>query len=117
MNIEFKALMINSTWVIVPLTHEMNVISNKWVFMTKLKSYGTLDKPKARLVVRGFQQNVGIDYFDTFNLVVKHSTIRILFSIATTFGWSNKLMLTMPFLMACYQRLCSCLNQQDLKVP
>lgn len=38
MNYEYEALMGNGTWVLVPLTSDMNVITDKWVYKTKLNS-------------------------------------------------------------------------------
>lgn len=39
------------------------------------------------MVARGFTQKEGVlDYSDTFSPVVRHSTLRILFSIATQFN-------------------------------
>lgn len=40
------------------------------------------------LVARGFNQEVGVDYHDTFNLVVKPTTIRIVLTLALSRGWS-----------------------------
>ena len=56
------------------------------MFRTKLKVDGSLDKYKARLVAKGFQQTPGVDFFDTFSLVVKASTIRIVFTLAVSRG-------------------------------
>jgi len=39
------------------------------------------------LVAKGFQQTVGLDYDETFNLVVKSSTVRIVLSIAVHLNW------------------------------
>lgn len=64
----------------------MNVTSNKWVFRTKFKADGSLDKLKSRLVARDFKKTTGVDYFDTFRHVTKQSTIRVLFIVATQFG-------------------------------
>ncbi|KAL6311698.1 hypothetical protein AAG906_021701 [Vitis piasezkii] len=50
---------------------------NKWIFKTKLKTYGSLDKFKADWLL-GFQQHVGVDFSHAFSLVVKASTIRII---------------------------------------
>ena len=85
MDTEFKALMNNKTWELVPFSEGMNVVSNKWVFRTKYKADGTLDKFKARLVA-GFQQTVGVGFFKTYSPVFKESTIRVIFILAVTFG-------------------------------
>lgn len=41
-------------------------IDMKWMFKVKKKSDGSIDKYKARLVVRGFKQKEGIDYNETY---------------------------------------------------
>ena len=56
------------------------------MFCTKSHGNGTLDKYKARLVSKGFQQTPNIDFFDTFSPAVKATTIRIIFSLAITHG-------------------------------
>lgn len=65
----------------------MNVVRNKWVFQTKFNANGFLQKYKARLVSKGFQQTPGLDYFDTFSPVIKPLTIRIILTIIVTNGW------------------------------
>nr|GEV87443.1 zinc finger, CCHC-type [Tanacetum cinerariifolium] len=54
----------------------------KWIFKRKMKVDGTIDKFKARLVIQGFRQNEGIDYFDTYAPVARISTIRLLLALA-----------------------------------
>nr|GEU50326.1 hypothetical protein [Tanacetum cinerariifolium] len=52
----------------------------KCIFKRKLKVDGTIEKFKARLVIQNFKQKLAIDYFDTYALVARISTIRLLFA-------------------------------------
>ena len=53
----------------------------------KYKADGTLERYKARLVANGYTQPYGIDYLETFALMEKMTTVRILFSLVAYFGW------------------------------
>ena len=70
----------------VPKTEGMHIVQNKWISKTKLKADGSLAKFKARLIAKGFQQHVGVDFSDTFSPVVKASTIRIIFTIIVAYN-------------------------------
>jgi hypothetical protein len=87
MDDEYKALMDNRTWRLVPRPHDANIVSGKWIFRHKFHSDGRLARYKARWVVRGFSQQHGIDYAETFSPVVKPATIRTVLSIATSRSW------------------------------
>ncbi|GJW54722.1 zinc finger, CCHC-type containing protein [Tanacetum coccineum] len=76
-NDEIDSIMSNNTWVLVDLP-----LGCKWIFKRKLKVDGTIEKFKARLVIQGFRQKPGIDYFDTYALVARISTIRLLIAMA-----------------------------------
>lgn len=73
--------------ILVPKSPSINLVGSKWVFKTKLKPDGTIDRYKARLVARGFSQIEGIDFEETFSPVVKTTTIRIVLSIAISSRW------------------------------
>jgi histone deacetylase 1/2 len=88
MDIEYDALMKNKTWHLVPPHRGQNIIDCHWVYKEKRKADGTLDKYKARLVAKGYKQRYGIDYEDTFSPVVKAATIRLVLSLAVSFGWT-----------------------------
>ena len=47
-----------------------------------MKPDGTVDKYKARLVVKGYRQKKGLDYFDTYSPVTRITSSRMLIAIA-----------------------------------
>ena len=54
MNKKIEALNSNQTWEYVDLPPGKKAIISKWVYKMKLNSEGTLERLKARLVIRGF---------------------------------------------------------------
>jgi uncharacterized membrane protein YbaN (DUF454 family) len=58
------------------------------VYKIKYKSDGTIERYKARLVAKRYTQTYGIDYYETFALVAKMNTVRILFSIVVNLRWN-----------------------------
>jgi histone deacetylase 1/2 len=62
----------------------MNVVGSRWVYRIKHHVDGSIKRYKTRLVARGFTQQEGIDYSETFNPVVKPVTVRLVFSIAVS---------------------------------
>ncbi|XP_071689223.1 uncharacterized mitochondrial protein AtMg00810-like [Rutidosis leptorrhynchoides] len=58
-----------------------------WILHHKIRSDGTFERYKARLVGDGRSQQVGIDCYETFSPVVKPATIRTVLSIAISKEW------------------------------
>jgi hypothetical protein len=87
MQLEFDALIQNGTLTLYPRPQLHNVIRNKWVFKIKRKADGSIERFKARLVARGFDQQSGIDYTETFSPVIKASTIRVILTLVVHFDW------------------------------
>ncbi|GJR82221.1 pol polyprotein [Tanacetum coccineum] len=54
----------------------------KWIFKKKMKANGTIEKYKARLVIKGYRQREGLDYFDTYSPVTRITSIRMIIAIA-----------------------------------
>jgi len=88
MSEEFTALMTNGTWSLVPNQPHFNIIGHKWVFHLKRDLDGSIVCHKGWLVAKGFHQQPGIDYKDTFSPVIKPQTIKIVLCIAISKGWS-----------------------------
>ena len=84
---EYSGLVENNTWTETTLPPGKQAITVRWVYTRKLGPDGNITKWKARMVARGFQQIEGVDYFDSYAPVAKHSSYRILFAIAAALGW------------------------------
>ncbi|CAL1357723.1 unnamed protein product [Linum trigynum] len=84
---EVTAQLRNHTWDLVPPPLGCNILTNKWVYRTKVHPDGTLDRRRARLVARGFQQVPGLDFGQTYSLVLKPATLRLILGIAVSQAW------------------------------
>ncbi|EOY01288.1 Uncharacterized protein TCM_011225 [Theobroma cacao] len=62
-------------------------IGVKWVFKTKLKENGEIDKHKAKLVAERYKQEYGVDYEEVFAPVTRHDTIRMILGFAAQNQW------------------------------
>ncbi|KAL0325014.1 UNVERIFIED_CONTAM: putative mitochondrial protein [Sesamum radiatum] len=82
-NDEMDSIMRNNTWVLVDLPPDCKPLGCKWIFKKKMNVDGTIEKFKARLVIQGFRQRPGIDYFDIYAPVACISTIRLLIALAS----------------------------------
>jgi hypothetical protein len=58
---EYRALLANQTWDLVPRLSGCNVVTGKWIWTIKRRTDGTLECYKARWVLRGFTQRPGVD--------------------------------------------------------
>ncbi|XP_019263195.1 PREDICTED: uncharacterized protein LOC109240958 [Nicotiana attenuata] len=87
MNQEFEASHANHTWDLVPLPAGKKIIGCKWVYKIKHKADGRVEKLKARLVVKWYTQQAGINYTETFSPVVKMTIVRSLIDVAVKKAW------------------------------
>ncbi|CAI7908597.1 unnamed protein product [Closterium sp. NIES-54] len=86
MDAEIKILESYDTWVLVDRAaiKGRRILSGKWVFRVKTAADGTIERFKARWVVRGYDQRHGINFDQTFAPVSRHTSVRILLTIAAT---------------------------------
>eukprot|EP01018_Ginkgo_biloba_P012572 Gb_02021 [translate_table: standard] len=87
MEAEFDALVRNDTWTLMEFPLDKDVIGTKWIYKTKYKSDGSIDRHKARLVAKGYAQQEGIDYTETFAPITKMDITRIVLVLAAQYGW------------------------------
>ncbi|KAG8485720.1 hypothetical protein CXB51_019072 [Gossypium anomalum] len=79
---EYEALLRNNTWDLVFLPVNRRAVGCKWVFKLKPRLDGTIARYKGCLVVKGYLQEAGIDFHETFSPVVKPTTIRVVLALA-----------------------------------
>nr|GFA73564.1 retrovirus-related Pol polyprotein from transposon TNT 1-94 [Tanacetum cinerariifolium] len=76
---EFERLEV---WELVPRPYKVMVITLKWIYKVKLDELGGILKNKARLVARGYRQEEGIDFEESFAPVARLEAIRIFLAYA-----------------------------------
>jgi ATP-binding cassette subfamily B (MDR/TAP) protein 1 len=81
MESEMNSIRANETWDLVELPRNRKALPYKWVFQLKQVSDSSGPKYKARIVVKGFRQEYGVDFEQVFSPVVKMTTLRFLLGI------------------------------------
>ncbi|GJU96845.1 retrotransposon protein, putative, ty1-copia subclass [Tanacetum coccineum] len=76
---EFERLEV---WELVPRLDKVMVITLKWIYTVKLDELGIILKNKARLVARGYRQEDGINFEESFTPVARLDAIRIFLAYA-----------------------------------
>ena len=84
---ELSMIEKNHTWQLMQKPSERKVIGVKWVFQTKFNADGSVNKYKARLVVKGYPQVFRVDFSETFAPVARLDTIRLLLAVVEQKSW------------------------------
>jgi hypothetical protein len=82
MNEELASLRTHNTYTLVRVPPGVIPIPCKWVYNIKRGIGGAFSRFKARLVIKGFAQQEGIDFNETYAPVSKHATFRMLLAKA-----------------------------------
>jgi len=84
---EMVSLVKHNTWDLIEPPKDASIVGCRWVYAKKFHPDGSIRRYKARLVVQGFSQTEGIDYFETFAPVVSITTIRMMLALAAVNQW------------------------------
>ena len=69
--------MKNDTWELVPRPKDKNVIGTKWVFKNKMNEKGKVVRNKTKIVCKGYSQQEGIDYEETYAPVERTEVVKM----------------------------------------
>ena len=78
----------NGTWEMIDLRVDKNAIGLKWIFKIKFVANGIIQKHKAQLVEKGYAQQYGVDFEETFSPVAQFEIERLALSLAAQLQWS-----------------------------
>ena len=85
-NYRLQRVLILGTWFYPP--SDKALVGCKWVYKIKTRADGSIECYKARLVVKGFTQEYGIDYEETFAPVAHITFERTLLAIVVVKKWN-----------------------------
>lgn len=99
---ELKQFERNKVWQLEPRQEHQKVEGLKWVFKNKMDKHGTIVGNKASWVVKGYNQQKGIDFEETFVVVVRLEAIRILIAFLLTWVLLYQMVVKCDFLSGYY---------------
>ncbi|GKE38493.1 copia protein [Tanacetum coccineum] len=78
-------------WELVPPLDCAMIIALKWIYKVKLDKYGDVLKNEARLVAKGYHQEKGLDFEESFAPVARLEAIRIFLANAASKNMTGSL--------------------------
>jgi len=86
---EYSSIMTNDVWEVVPWPIDRLVVGSRWIYKIKYVVDESMEKYKARFVAKGYAQNEGIDYEETFTIVVRYTSSRLVIFLVDQMGWNT----------------------------
>eukprot|EP00253_Pinus_taeda_P001862 PITA_01862 len=83
MDEELEQIEKNDNWELVPRPHDKSILGTKWIFKNKLNENGEVIRNKAKLVCKGYAQQEGIDFEETFSPVARIQAIRMFLALSS----------------------------------
>ena len=84
---DYESILKKSVWEVVPRPTDKSIVGSKWIFKVKHAVDRSIEKYKARCVVKEFSQVEGYDYEETFSPVTRYSLIRSILALTAQMGW------------------------------
>jgi len=81
MQAEIKSIRDNKRWDLVGRPKERKALKKKWVYRVKHEGKENQQLFKARLVVKGFEHEQGVDFTKKISQVLKMSSIRVVLGL------------------------------------
>jgi hypothetical protein len=82
---EYKSILKNDVWEVVPRPQGKSIVTSKWIYKIKHATNDSVEKFKAIFVARGYSQKEGIDYDEIFAPIAMYTSIKIIISLALVF--------------------------------
>ena len=81
---ELEQIERNQVWTLVSTPVDQNVVTTRWVFKNKLNANGKIVRNKVRLVAKGYIQEFGIDFEESYAPVARLEVVRLLLAYAVS---------------------------------
>jgi hypothetical protein len=98
---EYKSIMKNDVWEVIPRPKNKDVGSSKWINKIKHAADESIEKYKTRFVAHRFSQKEGTNYEETFSPVAKYTSIKTIIALAAKMKWKLHQMDVNNFLKWC----------------
>lgn len=70
--------LLKNTWILVSLPPNQHIDNCQLIFKLKHKANGSIERHKAHLVAKDFHQQAGVNFNETFSLVIKPTVIHMI---------------------------------------